>query len=140
MKPHTLILKSTTCALLSGALLFSGCASIVNGSNQKVKINSHPGGATVRIDGGSSGVTPTTADLSRKASHRVEISLAGYASQEVMLRPHFNGLMLGNLLIGGIIGMAVDGSTGASNTLKPENLDVTLEKAGAASRRAKPAR
>jgi uncharacterized protein YceK len=66
MKLPVLLLRTTACTLLGSTLLLTGCASIVNGSKQKVKISSTPGGAAVRIDGASTGVTPTVADLSRK--------------------------------------------------------------------------
>jgi hypothetical protein len=114
--------------LSGGALLLSSCASIIHGSKQKVEIRSRPPGAAVRIDGTDSGVTPTTAELSRKSSHRVELSLKGHKPFEVVLEPEFNGTVMGNILAGGLIGMAVDGSTGAGNTLKPEAVDAELRK------------
>jgi hypothetical protein len=128
MNPATILIKTLAPVLLGSALLLTGCASIVNGSKQRVKITSQPAGADVRIDGGSSGITPTVADLSRKTSHRVELSLTGYQPYEMVLEPKFNGLTLGNLVLGGIIGIAVDGSTGAGNTLKPEKVDAVLQK------------
>ncbi len=69
-----------------------------------------------------------TAELSRKSSHRVELSLKGHKPFEVVLEPEFNGTVMGNVLAGGLIGMAVDGSTGAGNTLKPEEVDAELRK------------
>ena len=128
MKLQTLLLKAIVPALLGSSLLLAGCASITHGSNQTVKINSQPSGAAVRIDGTDKGVTPTAAELSRKGSHRVELSLNGYKPYEVVLEPSFNGATLGNIIAGGIIGMAVDGSTGAGNTLRPEKVDAVLQK------------
>lgn len=128
MHPATILIKTLAPVLLGSALLLTGCASIINGSSQKVKITSQPAGADVRIDGGSSGVTPTEAELSRKTSHRVELSLNGYQPYEIVLEPKFNGLTLANVAVGGIIGLAVDGSTGAGNTLKPEKVDAVLQK------------
>lgn len=119
-------LRST--ALLVSALFLCGCATIVHGSKQKVPISSQPSGASVKIDDASTGVTPMTAELSRKTSHRVELLLNGYKPYEVTIEPHFNGATMGNLAIGGIIGMGVDGSTGAGNTLRPEKVDVVLQK------------
>ncbi len=69
-----------------------------------------------------------TAELSRKSSHRVELSLNGHKPFEVVLEPEFNGTVMGNVLAGGLIGMAVDGSTGAGNTLKPEEVDAEMRK------------
>lgn len=118
-----------TLTFLACTALLGGCATIIHGGNQTVKINSQPSGASVKIDGNVSGVTPTKAELSRKTSHRVEITLAGHKAYEITLEPHFNGATLGNILLGGIIGFAVDGSTGAGNTLKPDEVNAVLQKA-----------
>lgn len=127
--PLRAAVKSTAVsALAGGTLLLSSCASIINGSNQTVKIASSPPGANVRINGADSGVTPMTAELSRKTSHRVELNLRGHRPYEVVLEPTFNGAAMGNIVAGGIIGMAVDGSPGAGNTLKPEAVEATLQK------------
>ena len=128
MKSSTLIQHVCTAALLGSALLLTGCATVIHGSKQKVAISSQPAGAAVRVDGTGSGVTPTVAELSRKTSHRIELLLNGYKPYEVVLEPSFNGATMGNLAIGGIIGLAVDGSTGAGNTLHPEKVDAVLQK------------
>lgn len=114
--------------LAGGALFLSSCASMIHGSHQKVGITSRPPGAGVRINGMESGITPMTAELSRKCSHRVEVYLKDYKPCEVVLEPEFNYTAMGNILGGGLIGMAVDGSTGAGNTLKPEAVDAELRK------------
>lgn len=128
MKTHVTSIKAIVLPLLAIALLLGGCATVTHGSHQTVKITSQPAGAAVRVDSAPSGVTPTQAELTRKTSHRVELSLAGYQPYEVILEPQFNGSTLGNILVGGIIGMAVDGSTGAGNTLKPEKVEAVLQK------------
>ncbi len=122
-RPRTL---TTLCALGSLAIL-PGCASIISGSKQNVRINSRPPGATVEIDGNPAGRTPTEANLARKTSHRVVISLRGYKPYEVTLEQKFNGWVLGNILIGGIIGIIIDSSTGASYYLSPGEIDAALQ-------------
>lgn len=128
MKLHILPRQTVPTVFLAVALLFSGCATAVNGGKQKVPIASQPSGASVKIDDADSGATPTTVVLSRKTSHRVELQLNGYRPYEVILEPRSNGATAGNLLVGGIIGMAVDGSSGAGNTLHPEKVDAVLLK------------
>ncbi|MGL4401850.1 MAG: PEGA domain-containing protein [Luteolibacter sp.] len=120
-----LVLKLT---IAGSALFLSSCASIFNGRNQTVEITSHPPGASVRINGSDTGKTPLSAELSRKISHRVELDLKGYKPYETVLAPEFNGAAMGNILGGGIIGMVVDGSTGAGNTLNPKSVEARLEK------------
>ncbi len=125
MKLNLFITQITTAG--TAAALFTSCASIVSGSTQSVRINSQPPGASVQIDGAPSGATPTTATLSRKTSHRVTISLKGYRPYELTLEQSFNGWVLGNILIGGIIGIVVDNSTGAAYVLTPGQVDAALQ-------------
>ncbi len=115
---------SSACALL----FMTSCASIINGKNQKVEIVSEPSGAAVTIDGTQSGATPTSAQLSRKGSHQVELSLAGYEPYQITLSPKTNGATMGNIVAGGLIGIAIDQSTGAGNTLHPKKVHVVLQK------------
>ena len=128
MKLQILSKHTVSLILLAGALFLSGCATAINGGKQKVPISSQPSGASIKIDDADSGVTPTTIVLSRKTSHRVELQLKGYRPYEVVLEPRSNGATAGNILIGGIIGMAVDGSSGAGNTLHPQKVDAVLIK------------
>lgn len=114
------------CAIASLAIL-PGCASIISGSKQNVRINSRPPGATVEIDGSPAGRTPMAANLERKTSHRVVISLRGYKPYEVTLEQKFNGWVLGNILIGGLIGIIIDSSTGATYYLTPGEIDAALQ-------------
>lgn len=128
MTPRATNKFSAVSAFVASGFLLSSCASIINGSNQTVMIASTPPGAQVSINGTDSGVTPMKAELSRKSSHRVELNLRGHRPYEAVLEPNFNCGPIGNVLVGGVIGMAVDGSTGAGNTLKPEAIDAKLQK------------
>jgi len=120
--------QALTATLVSSALLLSSCASIINGSNQKVAINSLPAGANVKVDGAPVGVTPMEAQLARKSAHQIEINKTGYKPYQIVLDPAFNGLPILNVLIGGIIGIIVDMGTGAGNTLTPKSVMAPLEK------------
>ena len=99
------------CALLSPLLIIS-CGSIVNGSKQSVGFSSSPDGATVSIDGMPRGRTPITIELERDEDHTVRITLPGYYPYSATLTHSVSGWVWGNLLMGGIIGLAVDASTG----------------------------
>ena len=114
--------------LLTSPIYLANCASIFCGTKQTVQITSLPAGAAVKIDGTDSGVTPTQAELSRRQTHRVGLALAGYKPKEVVLEPGFNPVVLGNILIGGLIGLIVDASTGSCNKLNPGEVKEVLEK------------
>jgi len=121
-------LKLITVAVV--VILLSGCATIMTGTTQKVPVNSNPSGAVAKVDGGMAAVTPTIFNLERKTDHTIEISKDGYRVAIVILRHTLSGATAGNILVGGIIGLAVDGCSGAMFKLVPERVDVNLELAG----------
>lgn len=126
-------MKSRFCHLLGMLLLLSlttGCATITRGTEDTLVINSEPSGADIKLSNGMTGQTPATFKLPRKDAVFVKIQKAGYQTVEVNVQPQVSGGggagMAGNVLLGGIIGMAVDAGSGAMNDLTPNPLDVKL--------------
>ena len=119
--------------ILLFALLSISCATIVHGVNQPVNFNSQPGGATVIIDGNKLDQTPCLLELERKISHLVEISLDGYETKTIEIKKELSGWVAGNILLGGLIGLAVDAITGAMYKLEPDLVSVQLEKNSASA-------
>ncbi len=115
-----------TVPLVFTACLLSACATMMHGSSQDVGISSTPTGATVTVDNQSTGQTPYIAHLSRKDNHVVKLSLDGYAPAELTLTRKTSGWVWGNIVFGGIIGLAVDAMTGGLYNLTPEQLSATL--------------
>ncbi len=105
-----------------------GCATIIHGSSQDVAIASQPTGADVTVDGRAFGRTPVTANLRRKDIHSVKIVLAGYQPFEMNLTRHVSGWVWGNILFGGLIGLAVDAITGGLYEIKPDQVMAQLGK------------
>ena len=68
--------------------------------------------------------------LPRKDAFRATVSMDGYVTQEHNITSEYAGGgaagFAGNVLIGGVIGMAVDGSSGAMKDLTPNPLVITL--------------
>src|SRR5687767_6518542 len=122
MNIHSL-LNSAVSVIISVAL--SGCASVISGSHQNVKINSHPSGARVTVARGDGHqvatlTTPGVANLKRSsgyfngANYAATIEKPGYRSQTVQITSTANPWMFGNIFIGGLIGLLiVDPLTGA---------------------------
>lgn len=114
----------------SALLLASGCATVVRGTKQNVRIESNPAGATIQLSTGARGVTPATFDLPRKDLVVVDFTKEGYEPLSVTMVPMQSkaGTIAGagNALIGGAIGGAIDGGTGATLDLQPNPLIVTL--------------
>lgn len=116
--------------LLTGlftTLLFSSCATIINGSKQTVQIYSEPSRATVFIDGSEVGQTPYETKLKRKNEYNISIQLEGYLPYETRLTRKFQPVYFGNILFGGLIGLIIDPITGAMYKLTPGELKAKLQ-------------
>ena len=109
-------------------LACSACASIMHGTSQDVGISSTPTGASVSIDNAEKGQTPFVAKLSRKSNHIVHIAADGYQPADLTLTNSVSGWVWGNLLFGGVIGLAVDAITGGLYKLSPTQLNAELAK------------
>ncbi|HEX2778124.1 MAG TPA: hypothetical protein VHM30_01420, partial [Gemmatimonadaceae bacterium] len=64
--------------------------------------------------------------LKRKDEHLVRLELAGYHPYDVPLKRGVNGWVWGNIVFGGLPGLAVDAITGALYKLKPGDVNGTL--------------
>jgi len=116
------------------ALLLPGCATVTRGTSQKFAIESTPPQAEVALSTGQSCVTPCRLKLKRKHGFTATFTKAGYETYRVEVKSKFSGggaaATAGNVLIGGLIGAAVDGSSGALNNLTPNPLKVKLVESG----------
>lgn len=113
-------------------MLTAGCATITRGSNDVLVVNSTPSAAQVKIsDGQSCTGTPCTFKVPRKSELNVLVTKAGCRPQQVRVTNRVasggGAAMAGNVLVGGLIGAAVDAGSGATLELVPNPLNVTLE-------------
>ncbi len=115
------------------ASLTTSCATLVNGPTQKVCFLSEPSNANIIIDGRQVGRTPAKIALARRESHQVCIELPGYESYETTLVPTASAWLVGNVVFGGIIGIAVDVATGSLYRLTPDDVNPCLAKADSSS-------
>jgi hypothetical protein len=114
-------------------MVLYGCATIMHGTSQKVGISSNPSGAKVWVDNKDIGITPLFADLSRGDNHVVRIELEGFQKAELTLTRSTSGWVWGNILFGGLIGLAVDAISGGLYDLTPEQLNAELRKSGSSA-------
>jgi len=113
------------------AIFYFSCASIIHGTKQSITINSTPTQAVfeVKTEGGAivfHGYTPATVSLDRKNAYDVTIYLDGYQPASLHISKNFDPIFLGNILLGGIIGMVVDYAKGAMYKLSPETINIML--------------
>jgi hypothetical protein len=134
-KRLTILKLVAACSL---PMLFTGCASYMVGSTQKVPLRTTPPGAAVTVynhfnDTVFEGVTPCTVDLRRgneqhdAGYYKVVFHLDGYAPTEVLLTGHINRAYVANVPFGLIGAATVDPATGAMWTLTPEQVQAKLQ-------------
>ena len=102
---------------LSGTCLLHSCATILSGTKQRVEVTTEPAGAKVFVDGMERGLTPCVIDVKRSSKVIYTFRKEGYDDGSVLDIGAFNGVVIANVLIGGIIGIAVDFGTGAAYKL-----------------------
>ncbi len=109
---------------------FTSCATITRGNHDKLSVLSEPSGANVTLSSGEKGVTPTKFVKSRWDNFMVTVSKPGYIPQSVKVESKVSATggtaMAGNVVVGGLIGIAVDAVSGAYNSLYPNPVSVHL--------------
>lgn len=119
----------------SACLLLGACASVTRGSTDAWEVSSDPIGARVETTNGfSCEATPCALRMKRKSEFVATLTKPGYkpATISVTHKTAKAGAagMAGNVLVGGLIGVVVDSSTGATQDLVPNPAFVKLEAAG----------
>ncbi|MFD0739257.1 hypothetical protein ACFQZQ_08200 [Lysobacter koreensis] len=116
--------------MLAAFFVATGCATVTRGTTQTVAINSVPAGATVSMSNGERCETPCIFKLKRKYPVAMEVCKAGYSPVNNLLASEMSAgggwAMAGNVIIGGLIGLAIDAGTGSYRDLTPSPLNVTL--------------
>lgn len=128
--------------VLLGLLSATGCASIVEGTDQTVTVTTDPTGALCELerDGGVIAVvnpTPGSALIDKsKDDINVRCEKHGYQAAVSPMASSFQGMTFGNILFGGLIGVAIDAGSGAMHEypaqvvvrLAPEEFPTPLDR------------
>lgn len=103
--------------LMASVMVTSGCATVTRGQSDNVDFTSVPSGVTVSTSLGNNCVTPCQMNIKRKLSFRATFQ-KGQEKREVFVKPQASseGVVAGagNIIAGGVIGIAVDAGTGAN--------------------------
>lgn len=109
---------------LAGLAVLAGCATIVEGPDQRVAINTSPSGAQCAIERNgeliaTAAPTPHSVVI-RKTSQPIQITCEkpGFQTRSEIVEPDAAGWSIGNIvfgLIGAPIGLLIDSTTGALN-------------------------
>ncbi|MGI0135024.1 MAG: PEGA domain-containing protein [Candidatus Micrarchaeaceae archaeon] len=108
----------------AAALSMVGCATLIHGSSQTVPVTTDPPGASLSVNE-MEYVTPVDLSLDRNKGYQVTASKSGYESQTIEIHSNFSAVSFVDLIF--IIPWAVDLADGASYTLTPESIQMTLK-------------
>lgn len=123
-------MKKIALAILASVAL-SACSTIVEGTTQNVTVMTDPAGASCSLKNGNGVVaivnpTPGSVQLGKSREDiAVLCDKEGYQSTAGTLASSFEGMTFGNIIFGGIVGVAIDASSGAMNKY-PANVVVHL--------------
>jgi hypothetical protein len=120
-------------ASVSLVAMTAACATVTRGTKEAWTVTSEPPSASVTTSNGfSCEATPCTFKIEHKASFDVTVTKAGYKAYHghvIHQVSKAGGLgMAGNVLVGGLVGATVDVVSGAMMELKPNPLNVTLDR------------
>ena len=122
---HSLVLCS-----LAVALIATGCSSVIEGTSQTLSFDSNPSGAecTLNRNGMVIGSVRTPGGLTvKKTKHDINLLCHkdGYQDATAFIKSDVAGATVGNIILGGGIGWAIDSASGADNKYS-EHTTVTL--------------
>lgn len=119
------------CLGVIGLSLLSACATVTSGTDHTLLVESDPAGAAcmLRRDGANIGeVNPTPSAIRiSKSRHDITVNCekAEHEPTSRTVTAGFQAMTLGNVLIGGVVGLAADLASGAAITY-PESVKVVL--------------
>ncbi len=108
------------------AVVLGSCATIVEGTDQTLSVSTNPQGARCELTraGTTIGmVDPTPGSITIEKSQddiSVICEKQGHQSASRSVSAEFQGMTFGNILFGGLIGVAVDAGSGAMHEYDPE--------------------
>lgn len=128
--PHKVLSRKALASLLlllTIPILY-GCATIVRGTSQEVRVTSDPADARILVNGEDRGATPTTLNLDRGRNYQIEFQKEGFSDQVVNVNQDFTvgWPIFGNIFSWGLIGIVVDVANGSAYKLQPEQVETAL--------------
>jgi len=117
------------CAALIAAT--AGCATVARGTKELVHFQSNPPGAAIATtEGLYCPATPCAIKVDRKADFVATFTKEGYHPHQVYVGTKLPGegaaAIAGNVVIGGVVGIATDAITGAALDHYPNPVNVDL--------------
>jgi hypothetical protein len=120
-------MKTRIVAIAGMALAVTGCATVIAGTTQDIRIVSDPPGAECRVSRDEVALavvtTPATVNVPRSKRNIMAVCRKeGLPETAETIPSEIHGGTVGNVIAGGLIGVAVDAASGANNQYR----DVTF--------------
>jgi hypothetical protein len=132
-------MNQNQCTAMAILIFLCGCSSIIEGRSQEIVINTNPSGATctlVRNDMpvGTVAATPSAILIEKtKYDITVKCNKDGYQEATYFDKSGAAGATVGNIILGGGIGWAIDSATGSDNKYdSPLNITLVPEETASA--------
>ena len=95
-------------------VMFSGCATILKGSQSSIYVTSTPPGAKIFVDGGFVGTAPTKITVVSDSPFTLTAKIEGREDTSARMTPSTGGgWVVADVLLTGLLGVIVDGTTGS---------------------------
>jgi len=121
-----------TISISSLILGLAACSSIIEGTNQQIVINTNPPGAKCHLDRNGETIasvdeTPGGVNVKKtKYDITIKCNKKGYEDATYLNHSDAAGATVGNVLLGGGIGWAIDSASGADNKYEtPVNISLS---------------
>jgi uncharacterized protein YceK len=111
--------------LLTAIFLLHGCATIVSGPTQKMTVYTEPKDSQIKIDSKDCNY-PCSRKLWRWPTHEIVAEKEGLKPCKFETNKYMNPWILGNILIGGLIGITIDLASGSTATIAQEEVMMIL--------------
>ena len=126
------LIRTGTHVVAAGCLLaLAGCATAVRGYRQYWEIDSSPSAATVSLSNGVRCTAPCKIKLPRKHAFAVEVCKPGYRTERAEVTSDLSrsgsAMLVGNAVLGGVVGAGTDMALGSNRDLRPDPMQVALQ-------------
>ena len=104
-----------------------GCATILNGTSQKIPVSCEPAGTTVTVDSKNVYTTPVKLRLERRRDHTLVFTKDGFDARTVNVMHVLSESVCGNMFLFGVLGWVFDMCAGTQYKLVPDKVHVELK-------------
>lgn len=126
-------MKRQSLAAVLALLVAPACTTVTRGTSESFAIQTEPAGAQAKVTdarGMMQCTTPCSLKVKRRGNLHVVVAKDGFETVDTTVASSVDGAgaagMAGNVILGGLIGAAIDAGSGAMHSHKPNPLTVVM--------------